>query len=142
MRTSKCFATDGSKMEDKPFVGFALINIKHGRSMKFRIAKIVSTFTAKALPIGETLEIIEKIDLEQNFMIFSDLASVLKGITNSSAVNNTSHITKMLKDKIERLESRGQRSSFTVSRGTADLKFMRGPTWRQSSSSKKAEILN
>jgi hypothetical protein len=25
MRTSKCFATDGSKMEDEPFVGFASI---------------------------------------------------------------------------------------------------------------------
>jgi hypothetical protein len=37
-------------------------------------------------------------------MIFSDSASALKGISNSSKVNNTSHITQMLKDKIERLE--------------------------------------
>jgi hypothetical protein len=28
MRTSKCFATDGSNMEDKPFVGFVSIDIK------------------------------------------------------------------------------------------------------------------
>jgi hypothetical protein len=34
------------------------------------MAKIASTFTAEALAIGETLEIIEKIDSEQNFMIF------------------------------------------------------------------------
>jgi ribonuclease HI len=62
---------------------------------------------ASTLAIGETLEIIEKIDTEQNFMIFSDSTSVLKGISNSSTMNNTSHITQMLKDKIERLESRG-----------------------------------
>jgi hypothetical protein len=49
MRTRKCFATDGSKMEHKPFVGFASIDIKDDRSMKFRISKI-----------GETLEIVKK----------------------------------------------------------------------------------
>jgi hypothetical protein len=73
--------------------------------MKFRISKIASTFTAEALAIGETLEIIAKIDPDQNFMIFSDSASMLKGISSSSTMNNTSHISQMLKDKIERLES-------------------------------------
>jgi hypothetical protein len=66
--------------------------------MKFRISKIASTFTAEALEIGETLEIVDKIDTEHNFMIFSDSASVLKGISNSTTMNNTSHITQMLKD--------------------------------------------
>jgi ribonuclease HI len=56
------------------------IDIKDGRSKKFRIAKTTSTFTAEALAIGETLEITEKIGSEQNFIIFSDSASVLKGI--------------------------------------------------------------
>jgi hypothetical protein len=46
----------------------------------------------EGLAIGETLEI-EEIDSEQNFTIFSDSASVLKGISNSSTMNNTSHIT-------------------------------------------------
>jgi hypothetical protein len=54
--------------------------------MKFRISKIASTFTVEALAIGETLEIIEEIDS----------ASVLKGISNSSTINNTLHITQML----------------------------------------------
>jgi hypothetical protein len=36
MRTSKCFVTDGSKMEDKPFVGFASIDINDAISRKFR----------------------------------------------------------------------------------------------------------
>jgi hypothetical protein len=58
MRTSKYFATDGSKMENKPFVGFVSIDINDSRSRKFRIAKIASTFTAEALAIGETLEIL------------------------------------------------------------------------------------
>jgi hypothetical protein len=65
-------------MEDKPFVGSA--SIRDGRSMKFRICKIAPTFTAEALAIGETLEVIEKVDSEQNFMIFLDSASVLKVI--------------------------------------------------------------
>jgi hypothetical protein len=63
---------------------------------------------------------------------------MLKGINNSYTNNNTSHITQMLKDKIERLESRGEKkSSFTGSRGTAELKLMRGPTCRQNSQSKR-----
>jgi hypothetical protein len=36
-------------MEKEPFVGFASIDINDGRSKKFRIAKIASTFTAEAL---------------------------------------------------------------------------------------------
>jgi hypothetical protein len=60
-------------------------------------------------------------------MIFSDSTSVLKGISNSSTVNNTSNITSMLKDKIEIPESRGKKkSNFTGSLGTAELKSMRG----------------
>jgi hypothetical protein len=93
------------KNGEKPFIGFPSKDIKNGHSMKFSISKIASTFTAEALAIGETLEIIEKIDSEQNFMIFWDSASVLKGI---STMNNTWHSTQMLKDKIERLESRGK----------------------------------
>jgi hypothetical protein len=53
---------DGSKMENKPFVGFASLDISDCISWKFRMAKIASTFTAEALVIGETLEIIEKIE--------------------------------------------------------------------------------
>jgi hypothetical protein len=34
-------------------------------------------------------------------MVHSASASVLKGTSNSSAVRNTSHITQMLKDKID-----------------------------------------
>jgi hypothetical protein len=101
MRTSKCFATDDSKTENKPFVGFTSIFVSDGISWKFRIAKIESTFTAEELAIGEILEIIGKIHSEQNFVNFSDSESVLKGISNTSTMNNTSHITQMLKDKID-----------------------------------------
>jgi hypothetical protein len=104
-------------MENKPFVAFASIDINDGRSWKFRIAKIASTFTAEALAIGETIEIIDKIDSEQNFMIFSESASVLQGFTNSCTMNNTSHVTQMLKDKIERLESRGKKNSISLDPG-------------------------
>jgi ribonuclease HI len=94
------------KMENRSFVGFIAMDIRDGISWKFRIAKIASTFTSEALAIGETLEIIEKIDSEQNVVIFSDSESVLKGISDTSTIDNTSHVTQMLKDKIERLESR------------------------------------
>jgi hypothetical protein len=59
IRTSKCFATDGSKMENKSFVGFPLIDTGDGIRLRFRIPKIPSTFTAEALAIGETLEMIK-----------------------------------------------------------------------------------
>jgi hypothetical protein len=44
------------------------IDIKGGHSKKFRISKIASTFTAEALAVGETREIIEKVDSEQNLL--------------------------------------------------------------------------
>jgi hypothetical protein len=91
-------------MENKSFVGFTLIDVSDGIGWKFGIFKISSAFTAEALEIGETLDIIEKIDSEQNFMIFFDVESMLKGIGNTYTMNNRLHITQMLKDKIERLE--------------------------------------
>jgi ribonuclease HI len=45
-------------------------------------------------------------------VIFSDSESVLKGISNTSTINNTSHITQKLKDKIKRLESHGEKIQF------------------------------
>jgi hypothetical protein len=75
----------------------------------------------EALAIGETQEIIEEIYSEQNLVM-------LKGISNTSTRNNT-----LLKDKIERLESRGIRGT---------VKLLRELTWRQSNRSKKADIVN
>jgi ribonuclease HI len=43
---------------------------------------------------------------------FSCLESVLKGISNTCTMNNTSHITQILRDKIERLKSRGEEIQF------------------------------
>lgn len=88
----------------------------------------------EALAIGETSENIEKIDLEQNFVTFSDLESVLKGISNISTMNNTSHITQLLPDKIERLESQGEKEQYYLITGhcgvevneTADLEAKKG----------------
>jgi hypothetical protein len=99
MRNSKCFATGGSKMENKPFVGFAAIDISDDISCKFRIAKIASTFTAEALAIGDRLDIIENIDSEQTFVIFLDSESVLKGISNTSTMATHRTLLKCLKTK-------------------------------------------
>jgi ribonuclease HI len=71
---------------------------------------------AETLAIGETLEIVEKMDSERNFTIFSDSETVLKGISNTSAMNNTSHITQMLKDKMEGLELR-RKNPILLNRG-------------------------
>jgi hypothetical protein len=78
MRTNKCFATDGLKMERKPFVGFASIYINDAISRKFRVSKIASTFTAEALTIAETLEIIEKNRLEAKLRDFLGLGKRVK----------------------------------------------------------------
>jgi hypothetical protein len=48
----------------------------------------------------------------------------------------------VLKDKIERMESRRKNSIFMGSRGTVELKLMRELTRRQSNQSKKTEIVN
>jgi hypothetical protein len=47
-------------MEDKPFVGFASIDISDAISRKFNISEIASTFTVEALAIAETLESFKK----------------------------------------------------------------------------------
>jgi hypothetical protein len=57
-------------------------------------------------------------------------------------MNNISHITQMLKYKIVSLESQGEESNSTGSRGSLELNLMRGPTRRQSNQSEKAEIAN
>jgi hypothetical protein len=72
-----------------------------GISLLFGTSRVCES----SIPTGETPEIIDKIDSEQNFMIFSNSASVLQGISNSCTMNNTSHITQMLKDKTETQES-------------------------------------
>jgi hypothetical protein len=91
MRTSKCFATDGSKMDNKQLAGFASIDISDGISRKFRISKITSTFTAEALANGETLEIIEKSRLGAKFRDILGLGKRAKVISNASAMKNTAH---------------------------------------------------
>jgi hypothetical protein len=76
----------------------------------------------EALAIGETVEISEKIDSEQNFLIFSDSASLLGEISSSSTMSNTSQITQMLKDKIQRLESRRNEIQFYCILGEGGVK--------------------
>jgi hypothetical protein len=101
MRTSKCFTTNGSKMENKLFVVFSVTDISDGISWKFRIAKIAPTFTAEALAIGETLEIIKKNRLGAKFCDFLRLGERSKRISNTSTMSNTSHITQILIDKTD-----------------------------------------
>jgi hypothetical protein len=75
-------------------------------------------------------------------MISVDSENVLKGISNSSMMYNTSHITQMLEGKIKRLESRGKKILFFSIPVHCGIEVMRGMARRQSSQSKKAGILN
>jgi hypothetical protein len=56
-------------MENKILIRFATIDISDDMGWKFRIPKITSKFTTKALSISEIPEITEKIFSEENFMI-------------------------------------------------------------------------
>jgi ribonuclease HI len=49
-------------------------------------------------------------------MFFSDSESVLKGISNTSTKSSTLDITLILKDKLERLESRRKNQFFWIPR--------------------------
>jgi hypothetical protein len=46
-------------------------------------------------------------------------------------MNKASHVTQMLKDKIERQKLPGKKSNFIGSRGIAELKLMRGKAINQ-----------
>jgi hypothetical protein len=86
MRTSKYFATDSSKMENKPFVGFASTDIKDGHNRKFRIysVHIHGGITSNWRNTRKHRKNI----LGENLTIFSDWARVLK-VTVTPTMSNT-----------------------------------------------------
>jgi hypothetical protein len=68
MRTNKCIATDGSKMEN-----VHIDRLSDNISWELRIVKVMSIFTVLALATGETQEIIEKNILRAKFSDFLGL---------------------------------------------------------------------
>ena len=81
--------TDGSKAVQGDYFGFAIVCPSRSLSLKYRVPHFVSIFSAEALAILLTLEIIISKDIS-NAIIFSDSLSSLQAIRTSSLLSSTS----------------------------------------------------
>lgn len=97
-----CWFTDGSKMRDKEFVGFANLNTATGDGGMFRTVKYASIFTAEAMAITTTLQAIFE-NKESKFYIFSDSRSVLCALKNHYNSERQKPTILAIKDQLYRL---------------------------------------
>ena len=78
LRPPKCLYTDGSKMSDSTYVGFAFV-CQDGEPRLFRSVGCSSIFTTEAMAIVETLFYIFTLQ-GNDYTIFSDSHSVLAAL--------------------------------------------------------------
>lgn len=93
------FFTDGSKKEKGSFVGLAIHSLGLERCPIFKISFFASIFTAEALAINSTLDIILHNSFKSS-LIFTDSLSVIKVISNCSPLNCTHPLITRLKEKL------------------------------------------
>ncbi|XP_034938092.1 uncharacterized protein [Chelonus insularis] len=89
LEEAEWFFTDGSKMEGKPFVGFAVVRGNDGTTFKWRTTTFASIYSAEALAIIETLMLISQSE-RTKFAIFADARSVLQAIKMKPKINTGS----------------------------------------------------
>ncbi|KAK2578805.1 hypothetical protein KPH14_012834 [Odynerus spinipes] len=108
MENTRTFFTDGSKIENKTFVGFAVLDCSKNVVCSFRSYKITSIFTAEAMAILEALKIVEGA-LERNFSIFTDSKSVVEAVNGMPKLGSSSYIIFKIKDKLRYLVTKGKK---------------------------------
>lgn len=104
------FFTDGSKMDNGEFVGLASFRVKNQETFSFRTTGIASIFSAEAMAIAETLNIIERLNRTE-YIIFSDSRSVLQAL-NGILKWSASYLIFMIKEKLKKLRDRGKEVQF------------------------------
>ncbi|CAG5103233.1 Protein of unknown function [Cotesia congregata] len=103
-----CIFTDGSKTENAPFGGFAVVLPLESIEIEFRAPKHASIFTLEALAIYESLKLIEESPF-RCFAIFSDSKSVLQALVSDKALGKKSYLILVIKELSRKLSLRGKR---------------------------------
>jgi ribonuclease HI len=105
--SNRCLFTDGSKTEGCPFVGLASVASTEPAAKLFRTSGYASIFTAEAMAIIETLELI-KLSPYKYYSIFSDSRSVLGNLCSSPLPKQLNHLTLLIKERLLILEEEGK----------------------------------
>ncbi|XP_043267665.1 uncharacterized protein [Venturia canescens] len=105
------FFTDGSKMGEEQFVGFATFRTNTSTLTKRRSDSKTSIFSAEAMAIVETLQIIQKLNIPKAY-IFSDSSSVLKSCDSHHVDTKTSYLILKIKELAYRLAENNKMVKF------------------------------
>ncbi|XP_023703181.1 uncharacterized protein LOC111862205 [Cryptotermes secundus] len=105
--SNRCFFTDGSKTEGCRFVGFASVTSTNSTANLYRTSKYASVFTAEAMAIISTLEMIKQ-SPNTHFSLFSDSKSVLEALRSGSPLKHCSHLILTIKEQLLMLEEKGK----------------------------------
>ena len=107
LRSSKCFYTDGSKMSDSTYVGFAFV-CQDGEPHPFRSVGWSSIFTAEAMAIVETLFYIFTLRGNDS-TIFPDSHSVFAALNFFPNLQSKTYLIFHIKDQLYRLRKSGKK---------------------------------
>lgn len=99
LKNTIAYFTDGSKSQDKSFVGFAYVCTKNTQIKKSRTTSYASIFSAEAMAIHSVLLDIKK-RKEKEYLIFSDSQSVLLALHSRQNMNKRSHIIYEIKKEL------------------------------------------
>lgn len=110
LRESERYFTDGSKFKDGEFLGFASVHMKSQETHLFRTTGIASIFTAEALAIAETLNIMAQ-QRRTNSTIFTDSESVLQALHNLPKWT-CCYLILLIKEKLKELRNNGVQIEF------------------------------
>jgi len=98
------YFTDGSKIENLPFSGFAVYDRNNNLSLKKRTSDRASIFTCEAMAILTALQRCES-DIANLIFIFSDSKSVLEAISSNKNFKKRNHLIWEIIQSIYKLYS-------------------------------------
>jgi len=106
IENSICLYTDGSKIPNAEFAGFAIVSMDGSINSRHRASGLTSIFSLEAMAILVALEISEQLELKR-VSVFSDAKSVLMAIQNTSFTGNPFHLICDIRLKAQKLVSTG-----------------------------------
>lgn len=96
LHNSTCLLTDGSRGNDSPFAGYAIVSQDSSTTLKFRTSSFVSSYCVEAMAILQAL----RLGFEHewpNLVIFSDSKSVLSAIESPYKHRQSSYLILQIK---------------------------------------------
>lgn len=108
LHSTTCLFTDGSKVMDAPFTGFAISTVDGSISKQYRTAGFLSSFCVEAMAILEAIRL-AKVQGCTPCTVFSDCKSVLTAIASKFNHKHSAFIILEIKRELAMLEDSGER---------------------------------